>query len=453
MSEIKNRELSQFSSFLHVDNDSQNIGIASDATPYIGIGTVNPEAKVHIVGDVKIVGVVTASNIDVTTLTIGNAISASGSINILAGASLNYSGIGTINSLVASSATVTNLTAIAGTFANLYASNAYINSGIVTNLGGTSLNYSGISTINGVKILSGIISATNSGIVTYYGDGSKLSGLDSIIAGIGINISTGNVGYGVTLLNLRGSGISTVTVTSGIATINVIGQSASGLSGYVQYNTNGNFDSSDNLRFNGNDLNVAGVVTATSAVFGSTVRIFDGTLTATGIVSAVSATFGNAIIGTAVTITSSGIRAAGIVTSIGGFVGNVTGNASTATLATNAQGLTGTPNITVGNITASNISVSGIITATDFNSTSDQNLKENIITFENALDIVSQLRGVKFNWKETHTPSIGVIAQELEEILPELVTNTHPKTVNYNGIIGVLIEAIKELQAEVKKLK
>jgi hypothetical protein len=46
-----------------------------------------------------------------------------------------------------------------------------------------------------------------------------------------------------------------------------------------------------------------------------------------------------------------------------------------------------------------------------------------------------------------------VIAQELEEILPDLVKNGEVKSVNYNGIIGILIEAVKELSEEVKELK
>jgi len=46
-----------------------------------------------------------------------------------------------------------------------------------------------------------------------------------------------------------------------------------------------------------------------------------------------------------------------------------------------------------------------------------------------------------------------VIAQELEQILPELVNSGEVKSVNYNGIIGVLIEAIKELKTEVEELK
>ncbi len=97
--------------------------------------------------------------------------------------------------------------------------------------------------------------------------------------------------------------------------------------------------------------------------------------------------------------------------------------------------------------------VTGVVTCTDINSTSDINLKENITTVDNALDITSQLRGVRFEWKKDHRPSYGVIAQELEQVLPELVTDTDPKTVNYNGIIGVLIEAIKELKNEIEELK
>jgi hypothetical protein len=50
-------------------------------------------------------------------------------------------------------------------------------------------------------------------------------------------------------------------------------------------------------------------------------------------------------------------------------------------------------------------------------------------------------------------PSIGVIAQELETVLPELVNGSENKTVNYSGLIGVLIEAIKELKERVEILE
>ena len=91
----------------------------------------------------------------------------------------------------------------------------------------------------------------------------------------------------------------------------------------------------------------------------------------------------------------------------------------------------------------------GTLSATNFNSGSDERFKENIETLNNALDTIEKLRGVKFNWRENGKPSIGVIAQELEEILPELVEGDENKSVNYSGIIGVLIEAIKELNYKI----
>ena len=98
-------------------------------------------------------------------------------------------------------------------------------------------------------------------------------------------------------------------------------------------------------------------------------------------------------------------------------------------------------------------SVSGIVTATDFNSASDINLKENISTIENPLDKVIKLEGVNFQWKESGKKSLGVIAQEVEKVLPELVSGEETKTVNYNGIIGLLIECVKKQQEEINELK
>jgi hypothetical protein len=99
-------------------------------------------------------------------------------------------------------------------------------------------------------------------------------------------------------------------------------------------------------------------------------------------------------------------------------------------------------------------SLSGQITAVDFNSTSDQTLKTNIKNITSPLSKLQQLNGVSFDWVEDNRPSLGVIAQEVEKIFPELVTecNDH-KTVRYNGLIGVLIEAVKELTNKVEKLE
>jgi len=99
------------------------------------------------------------------------------------------------------------------------------------------------------------------------------------------------------------------------------------------------------------------------------------------------------------------------------------------------------------------LNVSGVATATDFNSASDENLKTNIRTIEDPLAKVVQIRGVNFDWKESQRPALGVIAQEVEKVLPELVTDNGTKTVNYNGLIGLLIEAVKAQQEEIDILK
>ena len=90
---------------------------------------------------------------------------------------------------------------------------------------------------------------------------------------------------------------------------------------------------------------------------------------------------------------------------------------------------------------------------------SDINLKENVVNIENALDKVKQIRGVHYDWKdeylEKHTyvekQDVGVIAQEIEKVLPEIVADREDgtKAVKYDRLTALLIEAVKELSAKV----
>ena len=99
----------------------------------------------------------------------------------------------------------------------------------------------------------------------------------------------------------------------------------------------------------------------------------------------------------------------------------------------------------------------GDITA--FGSVSDRTRKENIVKIDNALDKVLQISGYTFNYIGDDTPMTGVIAQELEEVLPEVVYETESpdgiqsKAVRHGNIVGLLIESIKELKAEIEELK
>jgi len=102
------------------------------------------------------------------------------------------------------------------------------------------------------------------------------------------------------------------------------------------------------------------------------------------------------------------------------------------------------------------LDVTGTIRATgDVIAFSDKRVKENIKTIDNALEKVINLRGVEFNKIGENKKSIGVIAQEVEKILPEVISTDKRdmKSVAYGNIVGVLIEAIKELSDRVKALE
>jgi len=247
----------------------------------VGIATIG---SVSIVGatlsnltvsGTAILGIASASQLNVNGIgTITNLNSTNANLTNISGTNLNYSGIGTIFRLNTTNGTITNLTGTAGTITNLNSTNANL-----TNISGTNLNYSGIGTINtfnvgtqaskatisyttnaartltipsldgnrtfafidqnqtfngtqtfnnlratgistfgSVQISSGIVTSSSSGIVTYYGDGRYLQ---NVISGVGINTAGGVVGTGATILDFRGAGISTVTVSAGIATINI----------------------------------------------------------------------------------------------------------------------------------------------------------------------------------------------------------------------------------------
>ena len=133
-------------------------------------------------------------------------------------------------------------------------------------------------------------------------------------------------------------------------------------------------------------------------------------------------------------------------------------NTNGARVVDGALGVDLSPSTTDGRIDAANDVVAF--------STSDKRLKENIKPLDNALDKVLKINGVSFDWKplteeekktihgnEGH--DVGVIAQEIEEVLPEVVTTRDSgyKAVKYEKIVPLLIEAIKEQQQQIEELK
>ncbi len=236
-----------------------------------------------------------------------------------------------------------------------------------TSVSAQNLSVSGVTTFtsldNGrILINSGIITAS-SGVVTYYGDGSKLTNLASsqwvdVNPGTGFSsiYNSGTVGIATSMPNYflqigndpqnsSGTGISS---TGNIRASGVITAASFDGSGAQITQINASNISSGTLSNSRlpSSINISGIITAPS---------FNGTLN--GNVNSGVGTFNNVVIGGATTslIVNGNSRINGVVTAIT-FVGNLTGTASTA------QSLTGTPNITVGSITASSIGV-GLVTS------------------------------------------------------------------------------------------
>ena len=99
---------------------------------------------------------------------------------------------------------------------------------------------------------------------------------------------------------------------------------------------------------------------------------------------------------------------------------------------------------------------------------SDQSFKDDVVTIDNAIDKVKKLRGVEYTWNSGSRKGkrdLGLIAQEVEEVLPEIVHEHEMplmedaeagktyKTVDYEKMVGVLIEAVKEQQTQIDSLK
>jgi trimeric autotransporter adhesin len=447
-------------------------------------------------------GIGTIVTFDSTNGTITNLTGTAGTITTLNstnGTVTNLTGTaGTITTFDSTNGTITNLTGTAGTITTFDSTN-----GSITNLTGTNVSYSGISTLGTVKVSSGIITAT-SGIVTYYGDGSNLTGLAGVAAlqsvlNVGNNSTTGiNVTGVITATTFVGALTGTATTTTNIPNLTGAITSANTTTSL------GSFSSSDLATALTDKTGSGSAVFATSPTLTTPAL---GTPSSGTLTNCTFPTLNQNTTGSAATLTtgrtiaitgdlaytspsfngSGNVTAAGTLATVNSNVGSFGSGSSIPTITVNAKGLitavsttavtSGTTitddtttnasrfltftSATSGSISAANVSSTkltfnpstGLLTVVDINSTSDLNLKENVQTVENALETVNALRGVSFDWKETGRSSYGVIAQELQEILPDLVTNGDVKSVNYNGIIGVLIEAIKELKKEVEDLK
>ena len=121
-------------------------------------------------------------------------------------------------------------------------------------------------------------------------------------------------------------------------------------------------------------------------------------------------------------------------------------------------------NVGIGNTSPSvklevtgDIKSSGTVTATNVVAVSDGSLKTNIQQLENSLDVIQKLKGVSYNWTDpdNHDDEIGLIAQDVEQVVPEVVRNlgnSSLKGIEYQKLTAILIEAVKELSGKLNEL-
>lgn len=216
-----------------------------------------------------------------------------------------------------------------------------------------------------------------------------------------------------------------------------------------------------------NSTNPSGYITASGSITGSSGSCTGNAATATkwatgrtialtGDVTGTSAAFdGSAALSFAATLANSGVTAGTYTKVTVDAKGRVTtGSSMTSGDVTSALGYT--PANKAGDSFTGNISVSGAVTATgDITAYSDARLKADVETITDALDRVRKLRGVTFSRRETGNRGVGLIAQELALIVPEAVM-THEDgllSVAYGNLVGVLIEAVKDLADKVERLE
>jgi hypothetical protein len=248
------RELSQFASFIEVDDTTKNIGIATAATPYVGIGTLTPQEKLHVVGNLKVDGIVDIDNLTVgvgTFVTLNNPNLSVTHLVVSAGATIPTLNSTTINAGIVTGATyygnaqymsnvglavtyIDNNVTIAGTIT--------VNELVLTGGGGvgggagiaaSTINITGISTLGGIKISAGIITAgSGTTTVVYYGDGYNLSNIQvAALTGFQVAIhrrsASGRftLGQNITKISVAANDTFQVTARSGIVTVS-IGDSA-----------------------------------------------------------------------------------------------------------------------------------------------------------------------------------------------------------------------------------
>jgi hypothetical protein len=337
-----------------------------------------------------------------------------------------------------------------------------------------------------IQFNNGSASASNNGGISF-GTGNTTTSAVSILERMRID-GSGNVMIGTTaqsgsaILTVNGTIAATGAVTSAglnLSTGNILGTST-GFAYTIAANPLATATAGGFISLYGSTASPAAQVTIGAGgngtiVVTSTGAAITGTLSATSTCSASSFTgAATGLTGTASSLTAGTattanalntannyqVNSLGVGTAANGTAGDITASRAGGGSGVIFFGTSGARYLfwdgSNYNLNLAPLIVGGAVTATGFTVSSDRDLKENIRPITDAADIIASLNGYRFDWKSSGKASVGLIAQEVETVLPELVetnANTGFKGVNYSALIGVLIEEIKALRSELNALK
>jgi len=400
----------------YISNRQQNlkIGIVSytedktvlEVIGKVGIGTTNATSKLHVIGDVRVSGVVTATTF--------------------------------VGALTGTATTATNLNG--GVIGNIPYQSAANTTVFLTNGDPGKVLQS-----NGVGAAPTWIAAAPSGAVT----GLVVRDFNNNIVGTSGSVSQLTFSTGLSVTGTTGAaGIATITLSN-----NIVG-SALSISGISTFT-------------NGPVLIGSGTSTGTAT---QRLQVTGGAYVSGNLGIGTTNPLGTLQVGTGITMYgATGIISAvsyrGDGSQLSGISAGLTVTDDTSTNATRyilfddaTSGTISAINVSSTNLTF-NPSTGNLVAGGTVTANSDEKLKENIKTIENALDKVLSLRGVEYDRIDTLEHQIGVIAQEVEKIVPEVVYPKQPapsyetKSVAYANLVGLLIEAIKEQNVRIEELE
>jgi Chaperone of endosialidase len=442
---------------------TQNLHFMQDGTDRLYFGW---NGDINTTGNVVTTHSVSTGNLTVTSSSnlASDGVYNGGTLVVAGVANLNFNGTSSLNVAVTANGTQSNVawsangTAIVGPTATI-ANTALTNAGAAYGQANSAYAQANLA-YAAANAASPQATAAAANTVATYANGTL------ILASANINFNnTATVNVSV---------IANGTSQANIAfSANSSALGAGGSSGQIQYNAAGAFGGSSNLTFiDGNSMNVG--VTLNGVVINATQNVSAANVVAT-----------SALVGASVNVTAINLSAGDVVInssppsygsitmsgSTGSYAGiEFTGTTGDATLMLATSGtLSGIYNqgtstwqwyVSAGElfgVTSCNgaWTVGGTCTATTFDATSDRNKKTNIRKINDAQHIVASLNGVRFDWKNNGKASAGLIAQDVEAVMPELVSTDQDgaKSLNYNGIIGAMIEEMKALRAEIEALK